>query len=331
MKVLFVIFAAQSKIIFRPRSLSNLYNNLYFLEMELYRQYFTAAQIRELSEAKLNWGVNVLNIGHNIHPPFVAYPDGKHPKNYLFNWAAGRVLSEYQIVYIPNGKGILEIRDAEPIMIEGGTIFLLYPDMWHRFKPVLETGWEEFWVGFNGHYVEYLMRQDCFNPQNPVLKVGFNSEMLNIFTRLIDTTKHENHVFSPMASCFVIQLLGLVNASALMAGKIKTRQEQIIQAIRYKIHEQWDANLDFEKIAADNNITYDWFRKAFKQITGVAPNQYLLNIKIEKAAQMLRETTLTHSEIAAETGFENEFYFSRIFKNKMNCTASIYRKKEMSG
>jgi AraC-like DNA-binding protein len=43
---------------------------------------------------------------------------------------------------------------------------------------------------------------------------------------------------------------------------------------------------------------------------------------------MLRETDLTISEIATKTGFENEFYFSRMFKNKMNCTASSYRKKE---
>lgn len=298
--------------------------------MELYRKYFTEEQLQELGESQLNWGVNVLNIGHNIHPPFQPYPDEKHPQSYIFNWEAGRVLSEYQIIYISNGKGILEVKNAEPIMIEGGTIFLLFPNIWHRFKPLLDTGWEEFWVGFNGHYVEYLMRQDCFNPQNPVLKVGFDNEILNIFIRLIDTSKHESMVFSQMASCFVIQLLGLVNASALMVDKTKSRQEQIIQAIRFKIQGNWDKNLDFEDIASENNITYDWFRKAFKNILGIAPGQYLLNIKIEKAAQMLRETNLTLSEIAAKTGFENEFYFSRMFKNKMNCTASSYRKKEAS-
>lgn len=298
--------------------------------MELYRKYFTEEQLQELGESQLNWGVNVLNIGHNIHPPFQPYPDEKHPQSYIFNWEAGRILSEYQIIYISNGKGILEVKDAEPIMIEGGTIFLLFPNIWHRFKPLLETGWEEFWVGFNGHYVEYLMRQDCFNPQNPVLKVGFDNEILNIFIRLIDTSKHESMVFSQMASCFVIQLLGLVNASALMVDKTKSRQEQIIQAIRFKIQGNWDKNLDFEDIASENNITYDWFRKAFKDILGIAPGQYLLNIKIEKAAQMLRETNLTVSEIATKTGFENEFYFSRMFKNKMNCTASSYRKKEAS-
>ena len=297
--------------------------------MEIYRKYFTEEQLQKLGESQLNWGVNVLTIGHNIHPSALTYPDAKHPQTYIFNWEAGRILSEYQIVYISSGKGILEVQDAEPIMIEAGTIFLLFPNIWHRYRPLLETGWEEFWVGFSGHYVEYLMQQDCFNPQNPVLKVGFDNEILHIFIRLIDTSKQESRFFSQMASCFVIQLLGLVNAAALMMDKTKSRQEQIIQAIRFKIHENWNEDLDYEQISAENNITYDFFRKAFKSVIGIAPGQYLLNIKIEKAAQMLRETNLTISEIATKTGFENEFYFSRMFKNKMNCTASSYRKKEV--
>ncbi len=213
-------------------------------------------------------------------------------------------------------------------MIEGGTIFLLLPNIWHRFKPVLETGWEEFWVGFNGHYVEYLMRQDCFSPQNPILKVGFDNEILHISIRLIDTSKQESMVFSQMASCFVLQLLGLVNAAALMIDKTKSRQEQIIQAIRFKIHENWSENIDFEQITLENNITYEFFRKAFKSVMGIPPGQYLLTNKIDKAAQLLRETYLTISEIATKTGFDNEFYFSRMFKSKMKCTASGYRKKE---
>ncbi len=295
--------------------------------MELYRKYFTEEQLHAFGVMQLNWGVNVLTIGHYVHASSTPYPDSKHPQSYIFSWNSGRVLSEYQILYIAKGKGVLEIRDSAPIIIEEGTIFLLFPGVWHRYKPLFDTGWEEFWVGFNGSYVDYLMQQDCFNPQNPIIKVGFNSEILNIFLRLIAVSKQENLVFSQMASCFVIQLLGLVNASALMIDANKSRQEQIIQAIQYKLIENWDKDLNFELIATENNISYDWFRKAFKNVVGVSPGQYVLNIKIQKAAQMLQETNLTISEIATKTGFENEFYFSRIFKSKMNTTAGSYRKK----
>ena len=133
------------------------------------------------------------------------------------------------MVYIANGKGIFEMQDAEPIVVEQGTLFLLFPGIWHRYKPVDGTSWEEFWVGFNGHYSEYLMRQECFNPKNPILSIGFNTEFLNIFIRLIDTVKYEGVAYTQISSCLVIQLLGLVYASALLSEKAKTRQERVIR------------------------------------------------------------------------------------------------------
>ena len=149
---------------------------------------------------------------------------------------------------------------------------------------------------------------------------------MNIFIRLIDTVKYEGVAYTQISSCLVIQLLGLVYASALMTEKSRTRQEQIIRAARYKIHQNWSDNLDLEKLASEQNVSYVWFRKAFKDIMGISPGQYHLNLKIEKAALMLRETTLLVSEVANEAGFESEFYFSRIFKKKMNVKPSDYRK-----
>jgi transcriptional regulator GlxA family with amidase domain len=60
---------------------------------------------------------------------------------------------------------------------------------------------------------------------------------------------------------------------------------------------------------------------------GTSPGQYLLNLKIEKTGQVLRETSLTIAEVTAKAGFESEFYFSRIFKKKTEYTPSVYRKK----
>jgi AraC-like DNA-binding protein len=50
-------------------------------------------------------------------------------------------------------------------------------------------------------------------------------------------------------------------------------------------------------------------------------------LKIRKAEQMIQETSLTLGEIAYQSGFESEFYFSRIFKQKMNYNPSELRKK----
>ena len=294
--------------------------------MNVYRKYFNDEQLNELAASEPSWGVNVITVGHYVHEPHKKYPDPKHPASHYFNWERGRRLKEFQMVYISNGKGVFEMENVEPIVVEGGTLFLLFPGVWHRYKPLENTGWEEFWVGFDGHYAEYLMRQDCFDAQNPVLNMGFNAEFLNIFIRLIDTVKYEGIAYTQISSCLVIQLLGLVYASALMTDKSRTRQEQIIRAVRYKIHQNWSDNLDLEKLASEQNVSYVWFRKAFKDVMGISPGQYHLNLKIEKAAQMLQETTLLVAEVANQAGFESEFYFSRIFKKKMNVKPSDYRK-----
>lgn len=296
--------------------------------MDAFRKYFSEAQWRDLEQAGPNWGVNVHTIGHHLHPPGRSYPDPEHPSTHIFEWEKGRSLQEYQIVYVAKGKGVFETASKETLPIEAGTVLLLFPGVWHRYKPLPATGWEEFWVGFDGHFAEYLMRQECFDPLNPLIGIGFNAEFLSVFLRLIDLIKYEGPAYRQLASCFVIQLLGLVYSSALMQDQTRRRQEQVVAAIRFAMHEHWDQHLDLNVLAARQHVSYEWFRKAFKAVAGIAPGQYLLNLKIEKAAQMLLDTTLTIAQIADKTGFESEFYFSRLFKKKLGCAPGEYRSKK---
>jgi AraC-like DNA-binding protein len=169
------------------------------------------------------------------------------------------------------------------------------------------------------------MNQDCFSYDTPLIHLGFNTEFLNIFIRLIDTLRYEGVAFTQRASCLTIQLLGLVYASALLKVKSYNRRENIINNIKYKIHEHWADLIVMEDLAAQHNVSYVWFRKAFKNIVGTSPGQYHLNIKIEKACQMLKETDLTISEVAYAVGFVSEYHFSRLFKKKINLPPSAYR------
>ena len=298
-----------------------------YFDMDLYRKYFNEQQLHLLSAQTPSWGVDMLTIGHNLHPAKKAYPDHNHPNQYCFDWSEGRTLNEFQLVYIANGQGVFESQTIPPTLVEGGTAFLLYPGVWHRFKPSYETGWEEFWVGFQGHYAEYLMRQECFSSEKSLISIGFRSELLNVFTRLIDTLKYEGMAYQQIATCQVIQLLGLVYTSALMSDTSRNRREQIVHQVRYRIQGIWAQPIDFEMLAEENNVSYVWLRKAFKEVMGVAPGQYHLNLKIDKAIQMLGETSLSVSEIAYQTGFESLFYFSRIFRKKTALSPTEFRAK----
>jgi AraC-like DNA-binding protein len=292
--------------------------------MDTFRKYIkTELQV----DAQPDWGVNILDVGHYVNTAGTVYPDLQHPEDYYFEWSKGRVLKEYQLVYIAAGKGIFEAEAIGKVEVNPGTLFFLYPGTWHRFKPDEKSGWTEYWVGFEGHYADHLMNQDCFNPEKPLLHMGFNAEFINIFIQLIDTIKFGGLGSNQLAACLTIQLLGLVYASALLKAQSHNRKTQLINNIKYSIHENLNSDISPEELAANHNVSYAWFRKAFKEITGQSPGQYQLNLKIQKACRMLHETEFSISEIAYQNGFESEYYFSRVFKNKMAKSPSNYRKE----
>ena len=279
------------------------------------RKYFEKV-VAENALVRPNWGVVVLNVGHNLHPARTPYPDHGHPGDYYFDWQKGRTLNEFQLVYIAQGQGSFESTGNQSTIVEAGTVFLLFPGVWHRFQPSKETGWEEFWVGFKGPYAEYLMTQTCIKPEAPLLNIGFNTEFFHIFSRLVDTVRYEDTNFQELTSCLTIQLLSLVYASSLTVDSTQNRRKQLIDRARFRIHEHEEQAIDMQELARELHVSYAWFRREFKEILGIAPGQYHLELRLNRARQLLRETTLSVGQIAAQTGFGSEFYFSRIFKNK---------------
>lgn len=292
-------------------------------DMEIFKKYFNSI------EAKIDTslGISIVNLGHNIHPINCPYPDMSHPDSHYFEWEKGRSLTEFQLIYVSKGEGYFEASGLPAQPIEAGTIILLYPGVWHRYRPKESTGWEEYWVGFTGNYARYILEQACFSPQNPIIKVGFDDEFLATFSRLIKNVEVKEDTHRKLSSFHLIHLLGIMYASALLSKQKLSKKEELINVMRDEIHNLWNTNIDFEKLSARFNVSYVWFRKTFKEVLGTAPNQYHLMLKIRKAEQLIQETNLTLSQIAFQSGFESEFYFSRIFKQKMNYNPSEVRKR----
>ncbi|MCF0055900.1 AraC family transcriptional regulator [Dyadobacter sp. CY356] len=293
--------------------------------MALFRKYYQKVIVEQALDQP-SWGVAVINVGHNIHPPGVSYPDYQHPGDYVFDWDKGRILEEFQLVYISRGQGIFEADGVKPTMIEAGTAFLLFPGVWHRYRPSEQTGWEEFWVGFKGSYADYLMEQSCFQSDKPLIQIGFNSELLQVLTHLVDTVRFSSDSCGTLSSCLTIQVLALLYASAIMKNPEQSQRYQLILHAKFRIQEYEQSNMDLEELAKELNVSYVWFRKEFKRIVGTSPGQYHLSLRIKRARQLLSETDLSIGNISDQLGFDSDFHFSKIFKQKVGFSPANYRK-----
>jgi AraC-like DNA-binding protein len=85
--------------------------------------------------------------------------------------------------------------------------------------------------------------------------------------------------------------------------------------------------LDMQLLAGELGVSYSSFRHTFTAHTGLSPHQYLLEFRLVRARSLLAESELSVKEIATQTGFEDEFYFSRLFRQKLNFTPSQWRRR----
>ena len=105
------------------------------------------------NRADERYGCVVTTVGAQVIAPGGEYPTRNHPPEYMFDPARGRVLREYQLLYIVNGKGTFSNDGGEYVVIKG-SIILLRPGKWHTYKPLKGEGWSEYFIGFGGEMAD---------------------------------------------------------------------------------------------------------------------------------------------------------------------------------
>ena len=279
-----------------------------------------------ISAIEENWGLYVNTVGYSRIDPHQHYPKNEgHPQNHSFSWNKGRVLNGYYLIYISKGQGIFESSFTKLTTINEGTCFFLYPGVWHRYKPNSNSGWEEYWIGFNGSYSIELMKKNFFNVEMPFIDVGSYKDLLSLLHNLIETVRISSSGFQQVISGITLQILGVINAVSMQKGQEKDPVERLITRAKFLLEESIEKPVNMEMLVRDLPMGYSTFRKAFKKITGESPNQYHLNLRLNKAKDLLSTTTLNINQVAELTGFDSVFYFSKLFKKKNGKSPKYYR------
>ncbi|TDQ08642.1 AraC family transcriptional regulator [Pedobacter metabolipauper] len=272
-----------------------------------------------------NWGLCVLNVGCTRVGSACGYPINAHPDDHNFRWQTGRVLSEYQIIYVTEGHGLFESDSFKQAEVKAGTIILLFPGERHRYRPSKETGWDEYWVGFKGKIMDDLVEKKFFKRENPCINLGFNEHTFNLFNSIIEKTKREDTGYQPQISGATLHLLGCIHSVEKEQSVQNEEKQIIINKARLLFRSNITKVFSPEQAAQELMIGYSHFRKLFKTYTGISPGQFYIQLKIEKAKELLCDQKIPIKEIAYELQFDSYFYFSRLFKEKTGLTPSAFR------
>jgi len=129
-------------------------------------------------------------------------------------------------------------------------------------------------------------------------------------------------------SCKQLLFADIVNQYRLeRAGQYlnTTQRDEVVMSAISQIHENLHLKLNFKKIANDRFLSYVQFSRRFQKTTGMTPREYVTELRLKKAKQLLTESNLKIQRIADLCGFSNAYYFSNFFHKHSQMSPAQFR------
>lgn len=300
---------------------------------KLTEDYFRYIPVRQRDE---QWGLYVTGAGRTSIPAGREYPPHTHPELYQFDWASGRTLPEYQAIYITRGEGVFESATTGVRQIAKGTIVLLFPGVWHRYRPLSETGWDEWWVSFNGETIDRLVERKFFSPADAVLPIGMRPPILAQFESLIERMRGEEQGFPHLLAADVMELLAAVSAAAeresaeLIAqgpqNVLTVKDRMVAEAMRL-IWQKSHRPMTVDSLARQLPITRRSLERRFHAAVGHGIHAEIVRCRLERAKRLLVGTDLLLKQVAASAGFTSADGMNRLFRRVEGLTPLEYRRR----
>ncbi len=258
--------------------------------------------------------------------PNTPYPPQRHPLDHHFTWSKGRVLHAYQIVYISDGGGWFQSGSASSkrLRIDAGSVFLLFPNVWHRYAPDMKTGWTEHWLECTGQAFSQARRRKGIQPSKPVIRVGVNRELIDAFDLCHRWARRSRPARASALATLGLHLLAVLEDTEKSSGPT-SHGEQIAQLAQLYISEHFQKNLKITELADALNVGYSHLRQSFKACTGLSPKQFHLQIRLQHARDLLANTDKSIKEIATLLGFDSPYHFSAQFKRRFRRAPKYWR------
>ncbi|WP_408008137.1 helix-turn-helix domain-containing protein [Pseudalkalibacillus sp. A8] len=179
------------------------------------------------------------------------------------------------------------------------------------------------------HFFQFIYK-GLEEEQMPVGLLTFKDKerLMSTYERLkdiaFDESGHSNKWKAHLLSD-IFQIYSMENQLVTIEEEPKIHDSIINEALHH-IHEHAFTDISIKKLSSELNLSSVQFTRRFQASVGVSPIDYLTSLRLRRARTLLLETDYTIEDIAVRCGYNNGFYFSRIFSKKMKMSPSQFRK-----
>jgi AraC-like DNA-binding protein len=278
--------------------------------------------------ARSIWGCVATATGFTNIPPHQTYPPRQHPLDHYFNWNDGRVLQSFQIILISAGSGIFECAaQSGPQRVEPGTILVLFPGVWHRYRPDPDTGWVEHWIECHGPVFNEAAGHGLVKPTHSLLRAGVVRDVGDCFERCHGLARVDAMANQDLLSTLGLQLLALLGHLRFGERGFNKAIDDVVQRAHTLIALRCQEPLNLPALAAELGVGYSNLRHNFMARVGISLGQHYQNTRIQKAQELLVNTPKSVKEVAEILGFESASHLSKQFKQRIGVSPNDWRMK----
>lgn len=237
----------------------------------------------------------------------------------------------YELHIISEGKGIFEI-NKKKYELSVGDAFFVPVNTSAFYQADEENPWSHMWVGVSG-YKAYECIENCgFSLKIPVHRVYNMEKLKKCIDDMLGTRSRSYADELRRNGCLMLFFAELMedyknNASSSMLQYSYPGSVYVQYAIDY-ISCHYTERIKINELADYIGVNRSYLASSFKKSVGCSPQEYLVNLRMEKAKSLLRKTNMSINAISNALGYTDQLAFSKIFKKHYGVSPKIYRSRE---
>ena len=232
-------------------------------------------------------------------------------KDFSIERSKGRL--DYHILYITYGCSYIDLNN-KTIKASAGDLVIYKPYEKQKYTFYAKDKTESFWIHFTGSGVKDILIKSGLWDDN-IYSIGQCDDIKNAIVKMIKEIQLKQCQYEFFCSSYLLSIISTISRQITNHNNSNSiKKFQQVALVLEIMHNQYQNQINIQHYAGLCNLSKDRFMHIFKECTGCSPYKYQIQIRIERAKDFLRNSSLNISEISEIVGYHDPLYFSRVFK-----------------
>lgn len=232
----------------------------------------------------------------------------------------------HALYFVRNGSGNFMIHNKS-YPLNAGKFFFVTPNVPVKYVSDEENPIQYYWIALYADFAEEIQNILGFTDDLPIKDSKDPEKIIEIFETLLDSkTASAETYFATLSALAQILSLEFSNVEYV---ENPSGHKAFAKNVKHQIDLNY-TNPDFhiEAVAQMLYVSHSHMSRIFKEVMGITPVKYLVDVRLNYAAKLLKEPTNKVKNLCTACGFSDEAHFMKSFKKKFGMTVNEYKRNQ---